>query len=122
MKQIGSLFRDWAVFDSEYLPEIIHFRDLQLESLTGNMYPAVNGGSPVSSLLLGPPSTGKTCVLMKALNDIRAENIEIAYIRCPLTTTPYRMMVRIFDCVRASGSANRLSDGQTLRCCLRKAG
>jgi|Deesub1362B_J571_1020462.scaffolds.fasta_scaffold00363_5 cell division control protein 6 len=102
MNQIGSklrnIFRDEGVFDSEYLPEVIHFRDAQLYTLTGNLQPAANGISPVNSLLVCPPSTGKTCVLARVLSNL-AGMVDIAHIRCPVATTSYRVMVRIFESV-----------------------
>lgn len=96
--KLQSVFRDVRVFDPEYLPEVIHFRDVQLYTLIGNLQPAANGFSPVNSLLVGPPSTGKTCVLTKVLSSL-GEDVSTAHVRCPVITTSYRIMARVFESV-----------------------
>ena len=89
------LLSDLNVFDAEYIPEVIHFRDRQISSLLANLEPALRNSSPVNSMLVGPPSTGKTCVLLRVLEEFGS--CFTAYIRCPLAVSAYRVMARVFE-------------------------
>ncbi len=91
------LLSDLNVFDAEHIPEVVHFRDRQISALLENLEPALRGSSPVNTLLVGPPSTGKTCVLQKVLGEFR--NCHTAYVRCQLADSTYRIMARVFETV-----------------------
>lgn len=91
------LLSDLNVFDAEHIPEVVHFRDRQISALLANLEPALRNSSPVNSLLVGPPSTGKTCVLLKVLEEFK--DCYVTYVRCPVATSAYRIMARVFESI-----------------------
>ncbi len=92
-----SVFRNKDVFDPDYVPDQLLFRELQLRQLAYCIEPAKNGFSPLNALCLGPPSTGKTSsirfVLEKAFEDI---NFLYSYVRCPRFKDAYKVFSKIF--------------------------
>ncbi len=92
-----SVFKDESVFDPEYLPEVLLHRDRQLDSIAANLRPAVKGRSPMHTVCVGPPATGKTSCVRFVLNELQDFNVKSVYIRCPIYRTEYNIISRIYE-------------------------
>ncbi len=92
-----AIFKNFEVFDPEYLPEKILFRDSQIRQLVSCLRPAVYGASPLNAFCVGPPSTGKTSTVRYVLKE--AEKLKASYIRCPRFRDPYKIFAKIFEVV-----------------------
>jgi cell division control protein 6 len=91
------IFRKREVFDPDYLPEEIPFREKQISQLVSCIDPALQGSAPLNALCLGPPSTGKTSTIRFVLR--RASDLETfhcSYIRCPTSKDSYKIFSKIF--------------------------
>ncbi len=93
-----TIFRSEEVFDPDFLPEVLLHREQQLNQLTANIMPALRSSSPVHTLCLGPPATGKTSTVRYVLSQL-GDTVERVYIRCPALGTPYKIMSRVFESV-----------------------
>ncbi|AIY90066.1 ORC1-type DNA replication protein [Geoglobus acetivorans] len=90
-----TIFRSEDVFDPDFIPDVLLHREGQLSQLTASVMPALRGGSPVHTLCLGPPATGKTSSVRYVLS--QAEGVRAAYVRCPAFATAYRIMAKVFE-------------------------
>ncbi len=93
-----SLFKNIEVFDPEYVPDEILFRDSQISQLVACLKPAVRGAAPINALCVGPPSTGKTSTVKYVIREA-SEHFKICYIRCPRFKDPYKIFAKIFETV-----------------------
>lgn len=92
-----SIFRNRDVFDPDYVPDQLLFRESQLRQLAYCIDPAKNGFSPLNALCLGPPSTGKTSSIRFILEKAEEElNFLYSYIRCPRFKDAYKIFSKIF--------------------------
>ncbi len=93
-----TIFKDIEVFDPEYIPSEILFRESQISQLVAFLRPAAHGAAPVNVFCVGPPSTGKTLTIRYVLKDAE-EHFKACYIRCPRFKDPYKIFSRIFETV-----------------------
>ncbi len=91
-----TIFRNPEVFDYDYLPDHILYRDLQLNSLVMATKPAVKGDKPEDCLCLGPPSTGKTTVVKLLLKELRENGVISVYVNCQLVTSKQQVFAKIY--------------------------
>jgi|Deesub1362B_J571_1020462.scaffolds.fasta_scaffold05539_3 cell division control protein 6 len=91
-----SIFRNDFVFDLDFLPDVLLHREQQMNQLVANLMPALRGSSPVHTLCLGPPATGKTSTILYVLSQL-GEDVEKVYLRCPAIGTIYKILARIFE-------------------------
>ncbi|MEM1672081.1 MAG: ORC1-type DNA replication protein [Archaeoglobaceae archaeon] len=96
MQVVSMIFKDRAVFDPDYVPEQLLFRDLQLRQLKYCIEPALSNNSPLNALCLGPPSTGKTSTIKHVLRSAGELGLRYSYIRSPRFKEPYRIFAKIF--------------------------
>ncbi|MEM2726989.1 MAG: ORC1-type DNA replication protein [Archaeoglobaceae archaeon] len=90
------IFRDRSVFDPDYVPEQLLFRDLQLRQLKYCIDPVLSGYSPINALCLGPSSTGKTSTIKYTIRSAEEFGLNYSYIRCPRFKEPYKIFAKIF--------------------------
>jgi cell division control protein 6 len=91
------IFRRRDVFDPDYVPEEIPFRDRQISQLVSCMQSMLQGSSPLNALCLGPPSTGKTSTIKFVMKHAaETDSSHMSYIRCPSAAEPYRIFSKIF--------------------------
>ncbi len=60
-----TLFKDITVFNPDFVPENYLHRESQMEALALCLRPALKGGKPVNSVVVGSPATGKTTAIHK---------------------------------------------------------
>jgi len=93
-----TLFKDPEVFDPDYVPEKLLFRESQLMRITSNLRPALRKSRPINMLCLGPPGTGKTSAVKVVLEDLRSyEDIISVYVNCQLMTSKQAIFAKIFE-------------------------
>ena len=94
-----TLFSNAEVFDPEYLPDELIFRDQQLERISANLKPALANARPVNMLCLGPPGTGKTSCVRLIFREIseEVENLIPVYVNCQLVSSNQGIFARIFE-------------------------
>lgn len=85
------------VFDEDFIPDRIRFREAQMERLATNLSPAEVGSRATNTLCLGSPATGKTTVVKFLLNQL--QNAKWAYVNCQISKTRQQIFFRIFESV-----------------------
>jgi len=95
-----TLFKDYEVFDEDYLPEEYLHRESQLLRLITNLKPAVRNARPINCLCLGPPGTGKTTAVKLVFKDlVEFENVLPVYINCQIVNSRQQVFMKIFKAV-----------------------
>lgn len=93
-----TIFKNPEVFDPDYVPDEILFRNSQICQLVTCLKPAIHGGAPINAFCVGPPSTGKTSTIRYVLREAE-EQFKVCYIRCPRFKEPYKIFSKIFQVV-----------------------
>ncbi len=60
-----SLFQNINAFNPDYVPPNYNYRDRQMEAMAMAIRPAISGGQPSNSVVLGSCATGKTTAIRK---------------------------------------------------------
>lgn len=94
-----TLIRDADVFEFNYTPDTIHYRDQELRQLAAALSPALHGSSPFNANLRGPPGTGKTTCVRRIFSELEetASNVVTVFIDCEKVDTPFRVFAAIFE-------------------------
>uniref|UniRef100_A0A7C3MA57 ORC1-type DNA replication protein n=1 Tax=Archaeoglobus fulgidus TaxID=2234 RepID=A0A7C3MA57_ARCFL len=93
-----TVFKKLEVFDPDYVPDELLFRDSQIRQLVSCIKPALLNSSPINAFCLGPPSTGKTSTIKYVLREAeRDAGILYSYIRIPRFREPYKVFSKIFQ-------------------------
>jgi archaeal cell division control protein 6 len=94
-----TLFKDIKALNPDYIPENYLHRESQMEALALCLRPALKGGKPVNTVVLGSPATGKTTAIHKIFQ--MAENISedliCAYVNCQLYNTRFNIFSQIYQ-------------------------
>ena len=94
-----TLFKDITALNPDYIPENYLHRESQMEALALCLRPALKGGKPVNTVVLGSPATGKTTAIHKIFQmaeDI-SENLICAYVNCQLYNTRFNIFSQIYQ-------------------------
>ncbi len=86
----------YEVFDEDYIPDEILFRDSQMNRIAFCLKPAEHGSRPVNMLCLGPPATGKTTV-MRYMVTHAMESLKGIYVNCQIHQTKQQIFFKIFE-------------------------
>ncbi|MEG3224536.1 MAG: AAA family ATPase [Methanobacteriales archaeon Met13] len=94
-----TLFRDISAFNPDYIPDRLLHRDSQMEALAMCLRPALRGGKPVNTVVLGSPATGKTTAIHKIFEMVeeRSEKVVCAYVNCQLYNTRFSIFSQIYQ-------------------------
>lgn len=87
------------VLEPDYLPEELPHRESQLAGIASSVKPALCGSSPVNTLCLGPPATGKTSSIRFVLRDLVDSDVITAYVNCLVVSSRQQVFSRIFQAV-----------------------
>ena len=92
-----TIFKNMHAFNPDYMPENFNFRDSQMEAMAMLIRPALKGGRPVNSVILGSCATGKTTSLKKVFELVEKSSNKIfcCYINCQLHTTRFGIFSQI---------------------------
>ncbi|MBN1160037.1 MAG: AAA family ATPase [Candidatus Diapherotrites archaeon] len=96
-----SVFVNRDYLSPHYIPEMLPFREKQVESVTKILAPFLKGKRPNNMFIYGKVGTGKTCVARKVLDTTlnfgEKQGIPVngTYINCRITSTKYGVLVKI---------------------------
>lgn len=93
-----SLFSNINAFDPDYMPPNYNYRETQMEGMAMAIRPAMSGGKPSNSLVLGSCATGKTTAIRKVFELVEktTEKVVCVYINCQLHTTRFGIFSQIY--------------------------
>ena len=79
-----TLFQNINAFNPDYMPENFNFRDTQMEGMAMCIRPAIQGGRPTNSVIMGSCATGKTTALKKVFELVErtSDKVVCCYINC----------------------------------------
>lgn len=95
------LFQDRNALSTEFVPDSLPFREVQIENVAEVLAPALLGSKPSNLLLYGKTGTGKTAVatlvVRKLLSQDETKLILTAYVNCRLAGTEYLTLAKISE-------------------------
>jgi cell division control protein 6 len=94
-----TIFRNIDAFNPDYVPENYIHRESQMEALAICLRPALRGGRPVNTVVLGSPATGKTTAINKILEMVgeTSDRVVCVYVNCQLHTTRFNIFSQIYN-------------------------
>jgi cell division control protein 6 len=94
-----TIFKNEEVFDLDYVPEHVLYRDSQLQALRFNLQPALRGGRPINTLCIGTVATGKTTVVRKIFQALEEETQKVipVYINCQISSKKYSVVSCVYN-------------------------
>lgn len=92
-----TIFRDEQVFNPNYLPDTLLYRDTELQTLIALLKPGLRGGKPHNTLVIGPPGTGKTTTVHTLFTEIEqaSDRMIPVHINCKLSNTKFAVLSEI---------------------------
>ena len=92
-----TVFQNINAFNPDYMPENFNFRDTQMEGMAMCIRPAIQGGRPTNSVIMGSCATGKTTALKKVFELVErtSDKVVCCYINCQLHTTRFGIFSQI---------------------------
>jgi orc1/cdc6 family replication initiation protein len=95
----------------EFVPADVRHRDGEVNALTSNLKPILNGTRAEPSLLYGPSGTGKTCIARYAVERLREEVVDLntQYINCWEDYTRFKTLYRVLEGLNRSFDVHRQS-------------
>ena len=93
-----TIFRDIDAFNPDYVPKNYLHRESQMEALAICLRPALMGGRPINTVVLGSPATGKTTAINKIFNivEMKSDKLVCVYVNCQLHTTRFNIFSQIY--------------------------
>ncbi len=102
-----TLFKDPEVFEIDFVPDEIHFREEQMHELVYQLRPGMTGSRPLNTLVKGVPGTGKTTSIKKVFAEIEESTRRLVpvYVNCQIDNTQFGIFSQIY--YRLSGHLPR---------------
>ena len=98
IQQEGTLFKQADVFTLEYLPEILRFRDKQIQAMINHSKQLKSYHPPTNMEITGPYGTGKTKKIKKYFELIENEfSVITSYINCEFDKTENQILTKIYN-------------------------
>lgn len=93
-----TIFKNIDAFNPDYVPENYLHRENQMEALAICLRPAIRGGIPINTVVLGSPATGKTTAINKIFNMVEghSDKVVCVYVNCQLHTTRFNIFSQIY--------------------------
>ena len=76
------IIKNEKMFDEDYMPPTIHFRDGQIKDLQLCLESGIKGNRPIHAFICGPSGTGKTLIARSLLKELEEHSILGIYINC----------------------------------------
>lgn len=94
-----TIFKNIEAFNPDYVPENYLHREAQMESLAICLRPALRGGRPINTVVLGSPATGKTTAINKIFGMVEntSDKVVCVYVNCQLHTTRFNIFSQIYN-------------------------
>jgi len=108
-----TLFRDREVFEFTFVPEQVHYRDVQVRELAFLLRPALRCGSAGSAILRGQPGTGKTTTVRRIFAEVTETTKKLVpvYVNCRHDRTALAVFGCIFEQAFGYAPPSRHLDG-----------
>ncbi len=92
-----SIFLDVNVLSPHYIPQILPFREEQINEIMTTISPALKEQRPKNLFIYGKTGTGKTCTVKKVMNEFNSinSNSSMCYINCRIYNSRYRIMQKL---------------------------
>lgn len=92
-----TIFKNREAFNPNYVPDNFPHRESQITSLIFSLRPALRGGKPLNTLVLGSPATGKTTAIKKVFQKLeeRSDKVACVYVNCQIHTTRFNIFSQI---------------------------
>lgn len=100
----NKIFKNRNILQASYIPETVHHRDEQINTIASVLAPSLKGSKPSNLFLYGNPSTGKTLCIkyvsrqMLEIIEKRELPVKILYLNCKMkriADTEYRIIAQI---------------------------
>lgn len=94
-----TIFKNIDAFNPDYVPENFLHREAQMEALAICLRPAIRGGIPINTVVLGSPATGKTTAINKIFEMVEghSDKVVCVYVNCQLHTTRFNIFSQIYN-------------------------
>ncbi len=105
-----TIFKNIDAFNPDYVPENYLHRESQMEALAICLRPALMGGRPINTVVLGSPATGKTTAINKIFNivEMTSDKIVCRLRKLPAPYNPFQhILTTIQENIRTSTTRNR---------------
>lgn len=77
------IFKNEEILSTEYLPELLPYRENQIQALANNLLPASERRKPQNTFLFGPPGIGKTACIKFVFKQFEEySGIKTIYLNC----------------------------------------
>lgn len=92
-----TIFQNINAFNPDFMPPNYNFRESQMEGMAISIRPAMRGGRPVNTVILGSCATGKTTAIKKVFDLVETNTNKVicCYINCQLHTTRFGIFSQI---------------------------
>jgi archaeal cell division control protein 6 len=93
----NSIFKDMDVLSPHYIPEILPYRDIEIELIMKTVAPALKNMKPKNMFLYGKTGTGKTSCskyVMEKFNEMK-KNATMKYMNCRIYDSRYKVIFKI---------------------------
>ncbi len=94
----SSIFIDRNVLSPHYIPEILPFREKQIEKIMTTISPALKNERPHNLFIYGKTGTGKTASvknIMKKFKAMEKPDAIMTYVNCKVYNTRYRVIQKV---------------------------
>jgi orc1/cdc6 family replication initiation protein len=108
------MIADARVLDPEFVPNDVVQRDAEINLLSSDLRPAVNGEPTDSAILSGPSGTVKTCIAQYTLEKLRQSTVELntQYVNCWEDHTHFSVLYRVLEGIDNTLDIHRKSTPQ----------
>lgn len=92
-----SIFKDVSALSPHYVPEILPFRDRQIEEVMTVVSPALRSKRARNLIIYGKTGTGKTVSVKRVMEDFKkaANNATMHYLNCRIYNSRYRILQKV---------------------------
>ncbi|MFH1306298.1 MAG: AAA family ATPase [Candidatus Micrarchaeota archaeon] len=92
-----SLFKNRNVLSPHFVPEVLPFREKEIEKTMVAVAPALGGERPRNLFIYGKTGTGKTCTVRKVMKELekRKSDAKTCYVNCRMYNSRYRVIQKI---------------------------
>ena len=100
IEEEGTIFQNREVFDYTYTPEVLKYRDKQMEQIIWLSHKPIDDFTPLNMEFTGNVATGKTTTVMKyfeLMKDKYGDIVETVLINCNMNRTEHRIYTRIHE-------------------------
>jgi len=112
LKHDETLFKDELVFDYEYLPRLLKYRENQQQEFANAIKPLLQGRVGSNLVVVGTPGIGKTAACRFVLREMEdySDKVYGIYINCWKAETAYKVVASICDQLGYKWIQNKKTD------------